>query len=182
MPASRRERRDRRVGGKTTLLTINSGQSGAFWRHGRKPASASWTPAILRLRKNHHSAKNTAVTTAAAAQAWALRDASASTLSAPPATPTSATRLARPVRGRRCRHAWTDASEATPTQTRFVLRPQAHLPVCVVVNRLTAPTRVSTRSSRTDRPAALLGEDLMNEGIDIDVRLPHGRPRRGRLR
>ena len=42
-----------------------------------------------------------------------------------------------------------DASEGPLPQTRFVLRKalQAHLPVIVVVNKVDAPTRVSTRSS-----------------------------------
>ena len=65
-----------------------------------------------------------------------------------------------------------DASEGPLPQTRFVLRKalQAHLPVIVVVNKVDRPdSRIEEVVSETTDLLLSLGEDLMNEGIDIDV-------------
>ena len=65
-----------------------------------------------------------------------------------------------------------DASEGPLPQTRFVLRKalQAHLPVIVVVNKVDRPdSRIDEVVSETTDLLLSLGEDLMNEGIDIDV-------------
>ena len=65
-----------------------------------------------------------------------------------------------------------DASEGPLPQTRFVLRKalQAHLPVIVVVNKVDRPdSRIDEVVSETTDLLLSLGEDLMNEGVDIDV-------------
>ena len=65
-----------------------------------------------------------------------------------------------------------DASEGPLPQTRFVLRKalEAKLPVVVVVNKVDRPdSRIEEVVSETSDLLLNLAEDVLNEGVDIDV-------------
>lgn len=65
-----------------------------------------------------------------------------------------------------------DASEGPLPQTRFVLRKalQAELPVVMVVNKVDRPdSRIDEVVQETTDLLLALAEDLLNEGIDVDV-------------
>ena len=162
--------------GKTTLVDAMLWQSGAFSERDtvEKTGERVMDSGDLEREKGITIlAKNTAVHyRGPAAQALGLQDGVTINVIDPPGHADFGGEVERGLSMVDGVVLMVDASEGPLPQTRFVLRKalQAHLPVIVVVNKVDRPdSRIDEVVSETTDLLLSLGEDLMNEGIDIDV-------------